>query len=100
MLEREPLILDRFRNRERHSPGSRHPRSEHDMRLLAYLLVAITALALLPGCGSETIAPVRGRVTCHGKPVVDAALIFSPIPKNENDKESGKAAAAGTDEDG
>ena len=70
------------------------------MRLLSYLLVAVTTLALFPGCGPPTIAPVRGRVTCKGKPVADAALIFSPVPKNENDKESGKAAAAGTDEDG
>jgi hypothetical protein len=70
------------------------------MRSLSYLLVAATALALHPGCAPPTIAPVRGRVTCNGKPVPDAALIFSPIPKNANDKESGKAAAAGTDADG
>jgi hypothetical protein len=70
------------------------------MRPLSYLLVAATGLSLLPGCGAPTIAPVRGRVTCNGKPVADAALIFSPIPKNENDKESGKAAAGGTDENG
>jgi hypothetical protein len=70
------------------------------MRLLSSLLVAVTVLTLLPGCGPATIAPVRGRVTCNGKPVADAALIFSPVPKNENDKESGKAAAGGTDEDG
>ena len=57
-------------------------------------------LTLLPGCGPPNIAPVRGRVTCNGKPVPDAALIFSPIPKNPNDRESGKAAAAATDDDG
>jgi hypothetical protein len=39
-------------------------------------------------------------VTCNGKPVVDAALIFSPMVQNEGDRESGKAAAASTDADG
>ena len=60
------------------------------------------ALALVPaaGCGGPNIAPVKGRVTCHGKGVPDAALIFSPIPDDPNAKESGKAAAAGTDADG
>lgn len=70
------------------------------MRTLFSLLVAVPTLTLVSGCGPATIAPVKGRVTCNGKPVADAALIFSPVPKNENDKESGKAAAAGTDEDG
>jgi hypothetical protein len=67
-------------------------------RLIPILLAASVVPAW--GCGTPNIAPVRGRVTCNGKPVPDAALIFSPVPKNENDRESGKAAAAGTDADG
>jgi len=66
----------------------------------AYLLVLAAGLVLLPACKRSSIAPVTGRVTCKGKPVADAVLIFSPMPKNENDKESGKAAAASTDADG
>jgi hypothetical protein len=46
------------------------------------------------------MAPVKGRITCNGKPVHDAAVIFSPLPRAEGDRESGKAAQAGTDADG
>ena len=59
----------------------------------------VLGLVFLPGCG-KSLAPVKGRETCGGKPVVDAALIFSPVPRSEEDIEPGKAAAAGTDADG
>jgi hypothetical protein len=46
------------------------------------------------------MAPVKGRVTCDGKPVKQASLIFSPVPKNEGDKEAGKPATGFTDAEG
>jgi hypothetical protein len=70
------------------------------MQFRAYPIACALGLLLLPGCGSPSVAPVRGRVTCNGQPVADAAIIFSPRPKNETDRESGKAAAAATDADG
>ena len=63
-------------------------------------LAVAAGLLALSGCGSATIAPVHGRVTCNGKPVVDAAIIFSPVPRFEGDKEPGKPAGGGTDADG
>ena len=70
------------------------------MRPRAFLLVFLAGALPLAGCGPADMAPVHGRVTCHGKPVAEAAIIFSPMPKNEGDRESGKAAAASTDADG
>ena len=70
------------------------------MKLPTCLVAAAAALVPLAGCGGPVLVPLKGRVTCNGKPVADAALIFSPIPKSESDRESAKAAAAGTDADG
>jgi len=39
-------------------------------------------------------------VTCDGKPVANAVLIFSPVPSSETALESGKAASGSTDADG
>jgi hypothetical protein len=64
------------------------------------LLVVVVGLLLLPGCGGPSMAPVRGQVTCNGKPVKDAAITFSPVPKSEEDKEPGKPATGFTDGEG
>jgi hypothetical protein len=63
-------------------------------------LVGALAAVLLPGCHSSSLATVHGRVTCHGKPVPEAGVIFSPMPKAEGDREAGKAASGSTDADG
>ena len=46
------------------------------------------------------MAPVRGRVVCDGKPVNQASLIFSPVPRNEDATEAGKPATGFTDAEG
>jgi hypothetical protein len=63
------------------------------MRLPSVL--AVLAAGLSAGCGGAKLAPVSGRVTCDGKPLESAAIIFSPIPENENDLEGPKAANGG-----
>jgi hypothetical protein len=70
------------------------------MQTRGYLLVAIAVLTLESGCGGPAMAPVRGRLLCKGKPVADAAIIVSPMAANPGDRESGKAASAGTDAEG
>jgi hypothetical protein len=64
------------------------------------LCIGAVTVALLPGCGRSSLAPVHGRVTCHGQPVREAGVIFSPMAKAPTDRESGKAAAGSTDADG
>jgi hypothetical protein len=64
------------------------------------LLTALAMVPLLTGCGRPALAPVKGRVTCRGKPVAEAAVLFSPMPKSEGGTKSGKAAGGGTDADG
>jgi hypothetical protein len=66
----------------------------------AGLLVFVTGALFLASCGPANMARVSGRVTCRGKPVAEAVITFSPMPKNEGDRESGKAAAGSTDADG
>ena len=70
------------------------------MRPRALLLVFLVGVLALAGCGPANMAPVWGHVTCNGKPVAEAVITFSPMPKNEGDRESGKAAAGSTDADG
>src|SRR5262249_39029223 len=64
------------------------------------LSVFVLCCGLASGCGSSSLAPVKGRVTCNGKPVKEAALTFSPAPKNEGDREAGKPATGFTDVEG
>lgn len=70
------------------------------MRTCACLLATAAVLAFLPGCGGPTMAPVKGRVTCNGKPVADAAVTFAPIARSDKDREPGKAATGFTDAEG
>jgi len=70
------------------------------MRSRAFLLVLAAGALLASGCGSDKLAPVKGRVTCNGKPVVQAFVTFSPVPANEEDKEAGKPGTGETDEEG
>jgi hypothetical protein len=68
------------------------------MRIGISVFVVTAGLLPVPGCGKgPALAPVKGKVTCNGKGVPDAAVIFSPMPKAEGAKESGKAAQGGTD---
>lgn len=48
-------------------------------------LCAALAAGLLSGCGSNPYqqAPVRGRVTCQGKPATGGIVIFQPIDAPE-----------------
>jgi hypothetical protein len=70
------------------------------MHIRPALLTGAVAVSLLPGCGQSSLAPVHGRVTCHGKPVPQAGIIFSPVPKEATDRQAGKAAAGSTDANG
>ena len=64
------------------------------------LLLASFCLLGLFGCGSGfTVVPVSGKVTCRGVPIKDAAIMFSPIGKEE-EKEPGKAAGGSVDDNG
>jgi hypothetical protein len=71
--------------------------------MLRRAILPIFAMATLTvtGCGnSSTVAPVTGRITCHGQPVVNAVIIVSPLPKSDDDNEPGKAGSASTDDNG
>jgi hypothetical protein len=69
------------------------------MRFCASLLVL--GLALLPGCGGgPALAPVKGRVTCKGQPVKEAAITFSPLGQSKDDREPGKPATGFTNSEG
>lgn len=46
------------------------------------------------------MATVKGRVTCYGKPVKEAAITFSPAPRSQDDREPGKPATGFTDAEG
>jgi hypothetical protein len=65
-----------------------------------YFLFAVAVLAVLvPGCGGERVAPVKGRVVFNGQPVKEAALTFSPTSA-ENQLDAGTPATGFTDQQG
>src|SRR5688572_20954811 len=70
------------------------------MRSVRALAAVTIGLVFLPGCGGPAMAPVKGRVTCNGKPVAEAAITFSPIPESAADREPGKPGTGFTDADG
>jgi hypothetical protein len=72
---------------------------EHGMiaRMLSVLLLLS---ACVMGCGSAAVAPVKGRVLCNGKPVKEATVTFSPMPKSEKDLEAGKPGQGFSDAEG
>ena len=74
---------------ESHSWGPVNDAIKKRMRLRRHLVVPGMVIVLLAGCSGPTMAPVKGRVVCHGKPVSAAAVVFSPVPKAETDRESG-----------
>jgi hypothetical protein len=55
---------------------------------------------VVAGCSEASIAPVKGRVLCNGKPVNAAQVTFNPIPKSEKDFEPGNPGTGFTDTDG
>src|SRR4051812_25342786 len=63
-------------------------------------LVVALGLTFLSGCGGPKLAPVKGRVMWNGKPVAQAHLSFSPVAKDEANREPGKPATGFTDADG
>ena len=68
------------------------------------VVLAVLALALLitwlPGCGNGDLAPVKGLVTCGGKPVGQATVIFAPKMREDGNKEPGRSGIGLTDEQG
>lgn len=64
------------------------------------MMLVLAALAFVAGCGGPSMAPVKGRITCNGKPVPQAALVFDPEPKTETDRLAGKPGTGFTDDDG
>jgi hypothetical protein len=64
------------------------------------LPVLLFGLLVLTGCGDSTMAPVKGRVTCNGKAVAQASIVFAPVPRFEGDKEPGRSATGFTEPDG
>lgn len=70
------------------------------MKIRALLLILGLGLLVLTGCGGKPMAPVQGKITCNGKPVGQAAIIFAPVPQSEDDREPGKPATGFSDADG
>jgi hypothetical protein len=71
---------------------------ECDMKV-RFCFVVIPVFGLLVGCG-QSLAPVKGRVTCNGKPVAEAQITFNPVGKDATDKEAGKPGTGFTDAEG
>jgi hypothetical protein len=65
-----------------------------------YLLLSLVGVALVSGCAGPTMAPVKGRVTCNGKPVKEAMITFNPMQRFDKDREPGKPGTGCTDADG
>src|SRR5262249_37913654 len=72
------------------------PLPECRMKARVLFLVVVAGAAFLAGC-EPTLAPVKGRVTCNGKPVAEAQITFDPVPKNEGDRDAGKPGTGFTD---
>ena len=72
-------------------------RRKSTLRTAVWLFVAL----LLSGCSPEgyRIAPVSGRVTLDGKPLANAAIVFSPVASADN-MEPGPGSGGKTDADG
>ncbi len=60
---------------------------------LKRVLISLTGCVLMAGCGSSTMAPVRGVVTLNDQPVEGAAVMFMP-------NGGGRPATGITDKDG
>src|SRR5262245_31845834 len=73
---------------------------ESEMRKIVFLVAILGCVGLLSGCGGPNMATVKGKVTCNGNPVKEAQITFSPVPKDEKDREAGKPATGFTDEQG
>jgi hypothetical protein len=70
------------------------------MTTRACLPALLLGLLLLPGCGQPALAPVKGLVSCNGKPVASATITFAPVPKDKDDRHPGKAATGFSDAQG
>jgi hypothetical protein len=60
----------------------------------------LLAMLAAGGCSGPLMAPVKGKVTCDGKPVREAQVTFAPVGTGESEREPGKPATGFTDEDG
>ncbi len=60
-----------------------------------FIVVAIGLLAV--GCGRNNVAPVSGRITLDGKPLMRATIVFQP---DSEDKNPGPGAVGKTDMEG
>jgi hypothetical protein len=69
------------------------------MRRLFLLPLAIVLAGCGGGDGLKT-APVSGRVTLNGKPLADAAIVFSPVARRGGNNYPGPDSGARTDSDG
>ena len=69
------------------------------MKVRFRLIAFAVAIAALPACSGQKMAPVKGRVMFDGKPVKEAAVTFSPSG-TDTQLETGKPGTAFTDENG
>ena len=73
-------------------------------RRLGLSLLSALALVLTGGCGNPEeyeVVPVRGVVTCQGKPVANGFVNFTPLQGQERDpSKPGKLALGKTDSQG
>src|SRR5262249_9732703 len=76
--------------------------TEFPMRACSLSAVCVCVAVLIgsSGCGGPAMATVRGKVTCKGKAVAQAHLIFAPVPRSPEDREPGKPATGFTDDNG
>ncbi|MCC6511553.1 MAG: hypothetical protein IT423_20810 [Pirellulaceae bacterium] len=67
-------------------------------------LFKASLIVVLSGCGGSNeyeTTPVRGVVTCHGKPVANATVNFTPLPEEGRPKgQRGRVALGLTDNEG
>jgi hypothetical protein len=73
---------------------------------IGFALCTVMCSSLLNGCGSNLyqLAPVRGRVTCQGKPATGGMVVFQPIDAPDKTGRpaghSGSASSGTVGEDG
>ena len=69
------------------------------IQLRRFTVMALLLLPIASGCGAGDMAQVHGQVTYAGLPVTSGALIFSPIPAEEQ-PQPGKSSTGDIQSDG